>query len=335
MLGRSDWFGAFVAEMHESVDPRRVADLALARLAGWLGLGAWAVLAHEGTGTPEVLASRGLTPVLHAAALRLAGAAFLEGETQVFAAVADVADGYEGGAGVVLPLACRGHLRAVAVGLDARPADTRPRLTDAGRRVLDQALAPMAIALDNALRIARAEALSVTDDLTQLYNSRFLALVLRRESKRSARTHEPVSLLFLDLDGFKDVNDTHGHLAGSRCLVEVATMIRASARETDVVARFGGDEFAVVLPDTNERGARAVAERVRARIADHEFLAVEGLQVRLTASVGIATLPGGMATADALLQAADRAMYRVKERGKNGIEVATHETGRRPSRRKE
>lgn len=335
MLGRSDWFGAFVAEMHESVDPRRVADLAVARLAGWLGLGAWAVLAHEGTGTPEVLASRGLTPVLHAAALRLAGAAFLEGETQVFAAVADVADGYEGGAGVVLPLACRGHLRAVAVGLDARPADTRPRLTDAGRRVLDQALAPMAIALDNALRIARAEALSVTDDLTQLYNSRFLALVLRRESKRSARTHEPVSLLFLDLDGFKDVNDTHGHLAGSRCLVEVATMIRASARETDVVARFGGDEFAVVLPDTNERGARAVAERVRARIADHEFLAIEGLQVRLTASVGIATLPGGMATADALLQAADRAMYRVKERGKNGIEVATHETGRRPSRRKE
>ena len=118
----------------------------------------------------------------------------------------------------------------------------------------------------------RAEALSVTDDLTQLYNSRYLSQVLRRETKRASRSGRPLSLLFIDLDGFKSINDTHGHLFGSRALVEAAGVIRASARETDVVARFGGDEFALVLPDTGSDGAVFVGERIRERIAAHEFL---------------------------------------------------------------
>ena len=118
------------------------------------------------------------------------------------------------------------------------------------------------------------------------------------------------------------MNDRHGHLCGSRALVEAASVIRRCARETDVVARFGGDEFAVILPDTGSDGAVAVADRVRERIAAHPFLEVDGLNVRLTASVGVATLPDVAASAEELLKAADTAMYRVKESGKNGVSIA-------------
>jgi len=179
-----------------------------------------------------------------------------------------------------------------------------------------------AIALDNALALRRAEALSVTDDLTQLYNSRYLDQSLRREVKRATRSSRPLSLLFIDLDGFKSVNDAHGHLMGSRALVEAGHVIRGSARETDVVARFGGDEFSLILPDTGSDGAVAVGERVRERIEAHAFLAAESLDIRLTVSVGVATLPDVAKSADDLVKAADRAMYRVKGSGKNGVFVA-------------
>jgi two-component system, cell cycle response regulator len=179
-----------------------------------------------------------------------------------------------------------------------------------------------ALALDYALTLRRAEALSVTDDLTQLYNSRYLNQVLRREAKRASRSGRPLSLLFMDLDGFKGVNDVHGHLAGSRALVEAAAVIRGSARETDVAARFGGDEFSIILPDTGSEGAVAVADRVRERIAAHPFLAGNGLNLRLTASVGVATLPDVAGSAEELVRAADVAMYRIKQSGKNGVGIA-------------
>jgi diguanylate cyclase (GGDEF)-like protein len=181
-------------------------------------------------------------------------------------------------------------------------------------------------ALDHALRFRKLEALSVTDDLTRLYNSRYLNQALRREVKRATRNTRPVSLLFLDLDGFKRVNDTRGHQPGSRALVEAAAVIRGSARETDIVARFGGDEFALVLPETDAAGARAVAERVRERLAAHPFLAADGPGMHLTVSVGVATLPDVTAVAEELLRAADLAMYHVKAAGKNGIHVATRDT---------
>jgi len=171
--------------------------------------------------------------------------------------------------------------------------------------------------------VKRAEALSVTDDLTHLFNSRYLNIVLRRETKRASRNGRPLSLLFIDLDGFKGVNDTYGHLFGSRALVEAAGVIRGSARETDVVARFGGDEFALVLPDTGGEGAFAVGERIRDRIAEYKFLAGDGLDIHLTASIGVATLPDVAASAEELMQAADKAMYQVKDSGKNGIQAAT------------
>jgi diguanylate cyclase (GGDEF)-like protein len=202
------------------------------------------------------------------------------------------------------------------------PSAVAPRFAPSTLTALLAAIEPGAIAIENALRVQRAEALSVTDDLTQLYNSRYLSQVLRRETKRASRSGRPLSLLFVDLDGFKSINDTHGHLFGSRALVEAASVIRASARETDMVARFGGDEFALILPDTGSDGALAVGERVRDRIAAFSFLQGDGLDIRLTASVGVATLPDVAASADGLIQEADQAMYWVKDHGKNGIYVA-------------
>jgi diguanylate cyclase (GGDEF)-like protein len=141
----------------------------------------------------------------------------------------------------------------------------------------------------------------------------------------------PLSLLFIDLDGFKQINDIHGHLLGSRALIEAAQIIRSCARETDVVARFGGDEFAMLLPETGLDGAHAVARRVRDRLQRHLFLADHGPGNRISASIGLATLPDVADTADGLLQAADAAMYRIKVSGKNGIHVAGQEdAARRP-----
>ena len=153
-------------------------------------------------------------------------------------------------------------------------------------------------------------------------NSRYLNLVLRREEKRAVRTGKPLSVLFLDMDGFRDINTDHGHLAGSQALVEAGAIIRSCARETDVVARYGGDEFSLVLPDTGPEGAMAVAERIRDRLRVFSFLQAKGLAVHLTASIGIATLPDVSGSAEDLLKAADRAMYKVKNSGKDSIHVA-------------
>jgi diguanylate cyclase (GGDEF)-like protein len=219
----------------------------------------------------------------------------------------------------------RGRDQAIGalIGFDRRASESEPALTTGVREAWVSLVTTAALALENAMVVTRAEALSVTDDLTRLYNSRYMNLSLRRETKRAVRTGRTLSLLFIDMDGFKAVNDTYGHLYGSRALVEAAAVIRGSARETDVVARFGGDEFAVILPETDSEGAIMVAERIRDRIAAHSFLTADRLDVRLTASVGIATLPDVAASAEELVQAADRAMYKVKMSGKNGIHLAS------------
>jgi diguanylate cyclase (GGDEF)-like protein len=307
-----------------SLDPEKVAELIVERAATWVPAPSWAVVAAEPTGQLTMMAERVVDASLVPALNDVAQWAMHHGEEFLSANLgADERIHAQSSATVVgLPLSCRGRRVGAVIGLDPEPSSRQPRLAPTVLRAIRMLLEPAAVALDNAMQLKRAEALSVTDDLTRLYNSRYLNQVLRRETKRASRSGRPLSLLFIDLDGFKGVNDTHGHLFGSRALVEAATVIRGSARETDVVARFGGDEFALILPDTGADGAYSVGERIRERIADHIFLTGEGLTIRLTASVGVATLPDVAASADELVHAADAAMYQVKARGKNGIQAA-------------
>jgi diguanylate cyclase (GGDEF)-like protein len=314
-----------VRAVNSTLEPEQVAGRLLESATTWVPAPCWAVVSSDLSGQLSVLASRGPQYDMSAAVYDIArwvmdrGEEFLTADLEGDSRVAT----RSAASVVAFPLTCRGRQIGALVGFDRTPSLREPRLTPVVLRALRALLEPASVALDNLLLLKRTEALSVTDDLTHLYNSRYLNQVLRRETKRASRSGKPLSLLFLDLDGFKTINDTHGHLFGSRALVEAATVIRASARETDVAARFGGDEFALVLPETGVQGALAVGERVRERIAAHQFLAADGLNLHLTVSVGVATLPDVATTPDALVHAADAAMYRVKDRGKNGIEAAS------------
>jgi diguanylate cyclase (GGDEF)-like protein len=326
-LGRADVLAEMIRTVNSSLDPERVAEMLMQQVSDWLPAPCWLVLALDDAGSVRSLAARGLSASLADPAQAVGEWVMQTGD--VFASANLSGDrrvrqdtSKARAAVMAFPLECRGLTVGALVALDRVPSTRQPKFTAGALTKFLAALEPGAIALDNALRMQRAEALSVTDDLTQLYNWRYMQQVLRRETKRALRGNRPLSLLFVDLDGFKQINDSHGHLFGSRALVESASVIRASARETDIVARFGGDEFALVLPDTAGDGAVSVGERIRDRLAAHRFLERDGLSIALTASVGVATLPDVAATAEELIQAADEAMYWVKSHGKNGIHVA-------------
>jgi diguanylate cyclase (GGDEF)-like protein len=214
---------------------------------------------------------------------------------------------------VAFPLAVDGEVLGVLT-VGSREADAFP---EEARRALEAFAGLAALAILRAQQDDELQRLAMTDGLTNLANYRALVGVLDREIAMAAHRSYPLSIVVLEIDKFKRINDRYGHLRGDEVLRAVGNVLRGNCRKTDLAARFGGDEFMLLLPHTSQSVAAQVAERARRQ--------VEGLvlpdDIHLTVSLGVANMPDAGDTADALLDAADRTMYRVKNAGGNRVGV--------------
>jgi diguanylate cyclase (GGDEF)-like protein len=339
-ISRSDLRAAFelVASLHFTNDQTNAANAALAGLAPLIKADRWTIyLTSESSGNEaaalEPLAVRGLTtsertiPEQDWQRALLGHALALSGSESKAAREAVVKTltirKREGGRRIIAVPLINGE-RVMGVLEVVREGTGSRAFTKANLRLLDALALPIASALANSLRVAEAERLSQTDDLTKLHNARYLRQYLLSEVRRARRYSSSVAALFFDLDDFKRVNDEHGHLVGSHVLMEMAGIILSSVRDTDVVARYGGDEFVVVLPESAVEQASLVAERMRRKIERNTFTGGRSLRLQLTASFGVATFPRQAQSPQQLVANADAAMYEAKAAGKNCIRFAAN-----------
>ena len=168
--------------------------------------------------------------------------------------------------------------------------------------------------------LSKVELLAVTDPLTELYNRRHFGIIIRKEFAGTLRYNSPISCLMIDVDHFKSINDMHGHSAGDIVLKEIAQLIKKCLRKVDTLARWGGEEFAVLLPRTKKEDAFIVASRILGAISEYRF---PGVEKEITVSIGIASIPDLLFdTAEKLINASDIALYEAKRKGRNRIELA-------------
>jgi diguanylate cyclase (GGDEF)-like protein len=185
-----------------------------------------------------------------------------------------------------------------------------------------------AVCLENAVNRERLRLTGLTDALTGLFNRRYLNQRLHEEVARALRHREPLACLFVDADHFKRINDIHGHAAGDRVLADLGRFLRQHLRSSDTATRYGGEEFALVLPQTDHANARQLAERIRAGVAARPIQLEDGEVIRVTVSIGVASLPENPSTnietaAAALLEDADAAVYAAKRAGRDRVMAAS------------
>jgi diguanylate cyclase (GGDEF)-like protein len=298
-----------------TLDRDRLVPMALAAVGGECGAAASLLAEVSADGTWVLSGAHGLEYQPAAAVLTEVRDALAGLAERGIATLALPAGEWPGGATHVLclPVAEEGALLGAALALVKDPPgpDRLQSATFLCRH--------LGLALRNLGRLKQVEHLAYLDDLTHLYNTRYLDVVLERELAGG----RPFSLLFMDVDHFKAVNDQHGHLSGSRLLVEVARVLRSCVRDEDILVRYGGDEYVMLLVGIDSGGGLKVAERIRRAMEDHRFLSREASPVRITASIGLASFPEHARTKAEIIDLADRAMYRGKRTTRNVVYMAS------------
>lgn len=220
---------------------------------------------------------------------------------------------------ISLPLRARGEVIGVLTLNSPKP----DAFSEDIQQVLQIIEYPASVVVDNARLHERTKKMAVTDGLTRLYNHRHFYELLEQEFHRTKRYQASVALVMIDIDFFKQINDTYGHQVGDDILKELALVVRAQVREVDILARYGGEEFAALLPQTSLEQAKVVAERIREAVEQNEFSTSKGI-IKITISLGVAGYPEMDINSQVeLVQYADAALYRAKETGKNRVVVGT------------
>jgi diguanylate cyclase (GGDEF)-like protein len=331
-------FGEIGKTLTSTLDIREVLRLIMQRVEELLRAQNWYLLLVDEEHQElyvELAVGRGADKLRH---VRLplgegvAGWAAREGEPLLIPDVAtdsrfsprfDKVTGFTTRSSLAVPLRSKGRTLGVIELVHARDEGTEGSgFTEADVRTLASIADYAAIAIENARNFQRLEELTVVDDHTGLYNSRHLHRQLELEVARAGRFGRALSVIFFDLDRFKEVNDRYGHQSGSAMLREVGEVLKGNLRAVDVPVRYGGDEFVVLLPETDRAQALLVASRLQSALKYHRFLEHRGLSLAITASFGVATFPIDGRTEEELMRSADAAMYRVKEGGRDAIAVA-------------
>jgi len=240
------------------------------------------------------------------------------GQDHRFSARADSATGFDTRSIIALPLLVRGEVIGV---FEVVNVEDEKFFREKYLPHLSILADYVAIAVDNVYNLQKLQARTFIDEVTGFYNTRYLACQLDYLLPRIRTEKEEFSVVFLDLDNFKKIVDTHGHLLGSQILGEVARVIHSGLGPEDSLVRYGGDEFIILMPHCSQEEALARVRRLRRTLNATRFLPKEGLNLQLTASYGIASLPQDAQDRETLLRLADRAMFSSKGRGKNGIMV--------------